>query len=110
MNVSETDKWARVDSAADHGQVQWAIQNDVEFLAQTGGHGWTTLWNLGDSGVLINLRGLNNVAVNLKEGCAIIEAGALVGEVINAAYAAKAHVGASVLHAIDGLIVLYSTN
>lgn len=99
-----------VDSAADHVQVQWAIQNDVEFLAQTGGHGWTTSWNLGDSGVLINLRGLNNVAVNLKEGWAIIEAGALVGEVIDAAYAAKAHVGASVLRAIDGLIVLYPNN
>ncbi|EPS31096.1 hypothetical protein PDE_06051 [Penicillium oxalicum 114-2] len=32
------------------------------------------------------------LAVNLKEGWAIIEAGALVGEVIDAAYAAKAHV------------------
>jgi hypothetical protein len=110
LNVFETDEWARIDSAADHGQVQWAIQNDVESLAQTGSHGWTTSWNLGDSGVLINLRGLNNVAVNLKEGCAIIEAGALVGEVINAAYAAKAHLGASVLHAIDGLVILYSNN
>lgn len=48
--------------------------------------------------------------MNLKEGWAIIEAGALVGEVIDAAYAAKTYIGASVLHTIDRLIVLYPNN
>lgn len=50
------------------------------------------------------------MTVNLREGCAVIEAGALVGEVIDAAYAAKAHVGASVLRAIDGFLVLDGTH
>ncbi len=69
------------------------MQNKVKFVAQTGGHGWTTTWNIGESDVVINLRALNKVAVNLKEGYAIIEGGALVHEVIEAAYAEGAHVG-----------------
>ncbi|KAN0072890.1 hypothetical protein V8E54_009004 [Elaphomyces granulatus] len=72
--------------------VQWAVKNGVQFLAQTGGHGWTITWNLGEPNVIINLRRLNKVSVKLNEGYAIIGGGALVHEVIDAAYAAKAHV------------------
>lgn len=84
------------------------MQNGVKFLAQNGGHGWATTWNIRESDVIINLRRLNNVSVNLKEGYAVIEAGALVHEVIDAAYAEKAHVGTS-SHDIFRLIP-YTTN
>jgi len=69
------------------------VQNDVQFVAQNGGHGWTINWNIGESDIVINLRGMNNVEVNLKEGYARIQGGALIREVIEAAYAEKAHVG-----------------
>lgn len=85
----------KLDQAADELQVQWAVKNKVKFLAQNGGHGWTTTWNIGKSDILINLRRMNNVSVLAKEGYSIIEAGALVEEVIDAAYAEKTHVGAS---------------
>jgi FAD/FMN-containing dehydrogenase len=69
------------------------LENEVQFVAQNGGHGWTTYWNIGESDIIINLRGMNKVDVNLKEGYASIEGGALIHEVIDAAYAAKALVG-----------------
>jgi hypothetical protein len=83
----------RADRVADEIQVQWAVQNGIKFVATNGTHGWTINWNITESDVIINLRHLNSVAVNLKEGYAIIEAGALVHEVIEAAYREKAHVG-----------------
>jgi FAD/FMN-containing dehydrogenase len=69
------------------------LENEVHFVAQNGGHGWTTYWNIGESDIIINLRGMNNVDVNLNEGYASIEGGALIHEVIEATYAEKAHVG-----------------
>ena len=47
------------------------------------------------------MRHLNNVTVNLKEGYAIIEAGALVHEVIEAAYGEKAHVGTCIMICLE---------
>jgi hypothetical protein len=43
-------------------------------------------------GLLINLRAMNNVSIDLAAGTATISAGALTGEVLEAAHAAKAHV------------------
>lgn len=71
------------------------MENGSKFIAQNGGHGWTTTWNIGEFDIIINLRAMNQVSVNLNEGFAVIEAGALVNEVIEAAYAEKAHVGMS---------------
>jgi FAD/FMN-containing dehydrogenase len=87
------DRDGDVGEVANATQVQWAVQNEVKFVSQSGGHGWTTTWNIGESDIIINMRGMNKIAVNLKEGHAIIEGGALVHEVIDAAYAEKAHVG-----------------
>ncbi|KAK9349620.1 hypothetical protein V1523DRAFT_422378 [Lipomyces doorenjongii] len=72
--------------------VQWAVKNNVKFLAQTGGHGWTITWNIEKSDIIINMRRMNNISVNPKEGHAIIEGGALVHEVIDAAYGEKVHI------------------
>jgi hypothetical protein len=65
----------------------------LKFLAQVGGHGFTTTYNIGHSDVLINLRGLHKTIVNTEERTAIIEAGASNGEVIMEAHKAKTHIG-----------------
>jgi hypothetical protein len=82
-----------LEQIVDSVQVQWALDNGVKFVAQNGSHGWTINWNISESDVIINMRGMNNVNVNLEEGVALVEGGALVHEVVEAAYEAKAHIG-----------------
>lgn len=43
-------------------------------------------------GLIINLRAMNNVSIDLAAGTATISAGALTGELLEAAHVAKAHV------------------
>lgn len=64
----------------------------LKFLAQ-GGHGFTTTYYIWHSDVVIDLRGQHKTIVNAEEGTAIIEAGALNGEVIKEAHKAKTHIG-----------------
>lgn len=71
----------------------WATTNGVKFLAQSGGHGWTSSFKIGEDDIIINLRGMRDVAVDLEAGKVVIAAGALVGEVIAEAHRKKAHVG-----------------
>jgi hypothetical protein len=82
-----------LEQIVDSVQVQWALENGVKFVAQNGSHGWTIDWNISESDVIINMRGLNNVNVNLEEGVALVQGGALVHEVVEAAYEANAHIG-----------------
>lgn len=90
------DEWRELiqlpTSARSNGRSKMASNSSLKLAGMDGHHHGI----LGVPGVLINLRSLNNVFVNLKEGYTIIETGALVHEVINAAYDAKAHIGMSV--------------
>ncbi|MCJ1358215.1 MAG: hypothetical protein MMC33_008214 [Icmadophila ericetorum] len=68
--------------------VQFCIAENIPFLAQNGGHGWSsTLDNLMQNGVLINLRGLNSVTFSADKTKATVGGGAIISDVINAAYA-----------------------
>jgi len=66
----------------------------VPFVAQSGGHAWADWFRLGSEGIVINLRALNGVVVDADRGVAVIQGGATVGEVMNAAGAAGVHVSA----------------
>lgn len=59
-------------------------------MAQNGGVGWTTTFNLGNYGVLINLAGLNAVTVSSDKTQTTVGGGAAIGDVIAAADAAGA--------------------
>jgi FAD/FMN-containing dehydrogenase len=78
-------------------KVAWATANGVKFLAQSGGHGWTSSFKIGEGDIIINLRGMRDVTVDLATGKAVIAAGALTGEFIAEAHKNKAHVGRSCL-------------
>ncbi|KAI1206796.1 FAD-binding domain-containing protein [Annulohypoxylon truncatum] len=67
--------------------VQYCVSKNIPFLAQNGGHGWSGAFTLGESGVLINLRGLNNTVFSADKTQATIGGGAIIQEVINQAYA-----------------------
>ncbi len=73
--------------------MQWATQRGIPFLAQSGGHAWSSRFLIGQDGIVISLRRLNSVVVDLEKGTAIIGAGANVGEVMRAAKEKGAHVG-----------------
>ena len=73
-------------------QVRYCLANDIPFLTQNGGHGWATTFDLKQNGLLINLRNLSSVKFNAQRTQATIQGGALISDVITAAYAHDAQV------------------
>ena len=69
-------------------QIKYCTKAKVPFLAQNGGIGWAKTFNLGRTGVLINLAGLNAVTVSKDKKQATIGGGASIGDTIAAADAA----------------------
>lgn len=61
-------------------------------MAQNGGHGWATTFKLGQDGLLINLGWLNAVTFNVERTQVTVQGGALISDVIAAAYANNAQV------------------
>ncbi|CAG8977587.1 hypothetical protein HYALB_00008363 [Hymenoscyphus albidus] len=72
--------------------VQYLTKHNITFLAQNGGHGWINSLDLYQNGVLINLAALDFVTFNSEKTKATIGGGAIVGDVIAAAYANDAQV------------------
>ncbi|KAF9693118.1 hypothetical protein EKO04_008652 [Ascochyta lentis] len=70
--------------------IKYCTTANIPFLAQNGGVGWAKTFNLGKSGVLINLAGLNAVTVSKDKKQATIGGGASIGDTIAAANAAGA--------------------
>lgn len=68
--------------------VNFSNCNNIPYLAQNGGNGWSTTFTLGSNGIIINLRGLNTVTFNDAKTEATIGGGVSVAEAIDAAYAA----------------------
>ena len=92
----------RARPAKQNFKVKFAISNQIPFLAQSGGHGVSSsISKLATKDHLIlNLRALNTVTVSLSENKATIGGGAITNEVIDAAYAAKAHVVTGVCNSV----------
>ncbi|KAF2740571.1 FAD binding domain-containing protein [Polyplosphaeria fusca] len=61
---------------------------DIPFLAQNGGNGWATTFDLGKNGVLINLAQLNKFVVSADKKQATIGGGIHINDTIAAADAA----------------------
>jgi FAD/FMN-containing dehydrogenase len=73
-----------------NAQVKYCTQNRIPFLTQNGGNGWAKTFNLGKTGVLINMAGLNAITFTNDKKQATIGGGAIIGDVIPAANAAGA--------------------
>ena len=58
----------------------------MSFLVQSRGNGWADTFHLGNCGLLINISGLNKISFNANKTQATIQGGALVQDMINAAY------------------------
>ncbi|KAI1103459.1 FAD-binding domain-containing protein [Jackrogersella minutella] len=97
-NVSVAPRWSEfhapqpgtivtVATEADvEATVQYCLQQNIPFLAQNGGHGWSGAFHLGEDGLVINLRGLNNTVFSADKTQATIGGGAIISEVIAQAY------------------------
>ncbi|KAF3048401.1 hypothetical protein E8E12_011767 [Didymella heteroderae] len=68
----------------------YCTKANIPFLAQNGGVGWAKTFNLGSTGVLINLAGLNAVTIAVDKKTATIGGDASIGDTIAAADAAGA--------------------
>lgn len=99
--VQLRERWSEVDapvatvvlnatSEKDISQtVKYCVQKKIPFVAQNGGNGWATgQFDLGSTGVLINLAGLNQVTISADKKTATIGGGAIISDVITAADAA----------------------
>ncbi|KAJ5257193.1 hypothetical protein N7478_013297 [Penicillium angulare] len=66
--------------------VRCANKAGVKFFAQSGGNAWATTWSLGENDVVINLRNMNQININAARTSIEVGGGAIVSEVIDAAY------------------------
>lgn len=67
-------------------QILAANKYRLPFVAQSGGHGWATTFNLGSNGVLINMRGLKQFTLSADKRQATIGGGALIRNTISDAF------------------------
>ena len=74
-------------------QVQWATKNGVPFVAQSGGHAWSSWFRIDDGGLVINLRKLSTVDIDMEKGEAVLGGGVTMVDVLRAAKEKKAHIG-----------------
>jgi hypothetical protein len=68
--------------------VKYLGTKGIPFLAQNGGSGWSTTFDLGKNGVLINLAKLNHFALSADRKEATIGGGILINDTVAAADAA----------------------
>ena len=87
MLVSSTDS-----STLTPNQVRYCNAHSHRFLAQSGGHGWATTFDMDPNDVIINLRGLNSVVISDDGSTISAGGGALNDEFIEAAYDAGVQV------------------
>jgi FAD/FMN-containing dehydrogenase len=73
-------------------QVRYCTAHALPFLANSGTHGWNTKWNLPAHSAAINLQLLNKVTISPDRTRATIQGGALIHDVVNAAYNASTRV------------------
>ncbi len=67
-------------------QVKWAVDNNIPFLVYAGGNGWATTFKLDQNGIIIQLDQLRDVIFNADKTEVTIGGGALISDVVNAAF------------------------
>ncbi|PYI11743.1 FAD binding domain-containing protein [Aspergillus sclerotiicarbonarius CBS 121057] len=65
--------------------VEYCTSKEIPFLTQNGGHGWAKTIHIDNDGLIISLEQLNSVTFNDDRTEAVVEGGAHVSQVINAA-------------------------
>ena len=73
--------------SANHFKVQYCVKNNIKFLAQNGGHSWVITFNIGAGDLVINLRLLSTVTFSADKLEVTYGGGALISDVVTAAYA-----------------------
>ncbi|KAL8757877.1 MAG: hypothetical protein Q9199_001885 [Rusavskia elegans] len=68
--------------------VQYCNKKNISFFAQSRGNGWADTFDLSDCSLMINIGGLNRIGIATDKKSASIEGGALVSDMITAAYGA----------------------
>jgi len=68
-------------------KVQYCAKNNIKFLAQNGGHSWVITFNIGPGDLVINLRLLSQVTFNGDKSQVTYGGGALISDIVTAAYA-----------------------
>ncbi|KAK2740307.1 hypothetical protein FQN57_006187 [Myotisia sp. PD_48] len=84
-------------------QVRFCKQKDIPYLAQNGGHGWATTFHLGEEGLIINLRLLNAVSFNNDKTQVKIGGGAIMSDLVEAAYANGVLIPTGTCNCVGGL-------
>ncbi|KAI2978945.1 CAZyme family AA7 [Aspergillus niger] len=64
--------------------VSYCISNNISFLAQSGGHGWSQTLHLDEDGLLIYLKQLDEVTFSKNRRDVVVGGGASVAQVIEA--------------------------
>ena len=77
----------------DEHQVRYCNENNIKFLAQSGGGGWSTTLDTTADIVIIDLRSLNFVTVNGETNLVHVGGGANFGEIVSAAYENRVQMG-----------------
>ncbi|KAF2672012.1 FAD-binding domain-containing protein [Microthyrium microscopicum] len=72
--------------------IQHCIAQNINFSVQSGGHGWSAFPDLPHDEVMINMRGLNQVTFNSDKTEATIQGGAIIKEVVDAAWDNDVHI------------------
>lgn len=67
-------------------KVRYCNAHNISFLAQGGGNGWISTWNIGPNDVVINLRGIRKILFNANKTEVSFQGGTLVSELVDAAY------------------------
>ncbi|KAF2103673.1 FAD-binding domain-containing protein [Rhizodiscina lignyota] len=83
--------------------VQYCIRENIEFLSQNGGHGWSTTIHLKQNGIIINLGALNDVTFNKAKTEVTVLGGALVSDVVAAQFANQAIVATGTCNCVGAL-------
>ncbi|MCJ1439476.1 hypothetical protein MMC27_008870 [Xylographa pallens] len=67
--------------------VQFCNINGLTFLAQNGGNGWAITFDIGSKDVVINLSGIKQITFSPGKDQVTFQGGALVSDIVSAAYA-----------------------
>jgi FAD/FMN-containing dehydrogenase len=78
---------------SDLRQVRYANQNEMPFLARSGGHGATEALQLAKDVIIVDIRGMNEIKIAADGSWATISGGASVKKVVNELWAAKKQTG-----------------
>ncbi|KAL4943304.1 hypothetical protein BDV06DRAFT_211158 [Aspergillus oleicola] len=83
--------------------IRYCVSNDIQFLAQNGGHRWAVTFNLDSNGLLIDIIHLNSVVFNANRTRVTLGGGVSIEEVVAAAIERDAQVATGNCNCVGAL-------